>query len=90
MSCTLTENSLQSDKLAASAANLDPNRLVDDIEASDFIGTKKQTLRSWRCSGRYSLPFIKVGRNVRYRVGDLLAFIESRRVTSTTQGNQLD
>jgi hypothetical protein len=24
------------------------------------------------------LPFVKVGRRVRYRIGDLLAFVESR------------
>jgi predicted DNA-binding transcriptional regulator AlpA len=35
--------------------------------------------------GRYALPFIKIGRNVRYRRADLLAWLEKRtRETGAT------
>ena len=30
-------------------------------------------------------PFIKIGRSVRYRVGDLRQWIEARRVNSTSE-----
>lgn len=41
---------------------------------------KPETLARWQCTGRYSLPVIKIGRLVRYDVADLNSFIESHRV----------
>jgi predicted DNA-binding transcriptional regulator AlpA len=39
----------------------------------------------WRSTGRYNLPFIKIGRNVRYRRADLIAWLEKRtRETGAT------
>ena len=35
------------------------------------------TLAVWRCTGRFNLPFVKVGRAVRYRREDVEAFIAS-------------
>jgi hypothetical protein len=46
--------------------------LVDDSVASRFLGITIGTLSVWRSNGRYSLPYIKIGRRVRYRVGDIL------------------
>ena len=42
-------------------------------------------LRVWRSTGRYNLPFVKIGRVVRYRRGDLAAFIDCRRRTTDRQ-----
>ena len=43
------------------------------------------TLGVWRSTGRYNLPFLKVGRAVRYRRADLLAWLEKRtRETGAT------
>jgi hypothetical protein len=55
-----------------------PSDLVDDKAASTYLGVTAGTLSVWRSTGRYPLPFVKVGRRVRYRIGDLLAFVESR------------
>ncbi len=55
-----------------------PSDLVDDKAASTYLGVTAGTLSVWRSTGRYPLPFVKVGRSVRYRIGDLLAFVESR------------
>ena len=55
-----------------------PSELVDDKTASTYLGVTAGTLSVWRSTGRYPLPFVKVGRRVRYRIGDLLAFTESR------------
>ena len=49
-------------------------------EAATYLGIKPQTLALWACTKRYDLPFVKVGRAVRYRLADLDAFIESRTV----------
>jgi hypothetical protein len=65
------------------------DRLVDEVEAASILGMKPQTLSVWRSTGRYALRFVKVGRLVRYRVSDLLAFVESRVVTSTGQAANL-
>ncbi|MDR2209603.1 MAG: helix-turn-helix domain-containing protein [Azoarcus sp.] len=35
-----------------------------------------KTLAIWRSSGRYSLPYVKVGRKVRYRRSDLIAWLK--------------
>jgi predicted site-specific integrase-resolvase len=50
------------------------------IGSAEFLGVKEQTLATWRCNGRYPLPFIRVGRRIRYRISDLEAFLESRTV----------
>lgn len=42
-----------------------------------------KTLQAWRCRGGV-LPFVRVGRLVRYKQEDVQAYIESRRVCSTS------
>lgn len=51
---------------------------VDDVQAASVLGVKKSTLAVWRSTGRYNLPFLKVGRLVRYRVSDLAEFLARR------------
>lgn len=52
--------------------------LLNEIQAASFIDVTPGTLSVWRSTGRYNLPFIKVGRKVRYRRADLEAWLESR------------
>lgn len=52
--------------------------LVDDKAAAEILGLSPGTLSVWRSTGRYALPFVKVGRHVRYRVSDLEAWLEKR------------
>jgi excisionase family DNA binding protein len=54
-------------------------------QAANILGLSKGTLEVWRSTGRYHLPFIKVGRYVRYRLSDINTFIESRTYCNTTQ-----
>ncbi len=49
-------------------------------EAADYLGLALATLEIWASTGRYNLPFIKIGRRVYYRRSDLDAFIEQRTV----------
>ncbi len=68
----------------ASAALLS-NDLMTEAQAAIELDTTVGTLQVWRSTGRYALPFIKIGRNVRYRRADLAAWIESRtRSTGAT------
>jgi len=52
--------------------------LLDDKAAADLLDVSPGTLSVWRSTGRYNLPFLKVGRKVRYRREALLAWLESR------------
>ena len=54
--------------------------LLTRDDAAAYLNVQPGTLRVWACERRYALPFIKVGRAVRYRVEDLDAFIASRTV----------
>jgi excisionase family DNA binding protein len=56
--------------------------LLDNNQAASYIGVTSRTLEVWRCTKRYPIPYIKVGRLVRYRRADLDAFLESRTVGS--------
>ncbi len=59
--------------------------LLDEKAAAQFLDNSPGTLSVWRSTGRYNLPFIKIGRNVRYRRADLVAWLEKRtRETSAT------
>ncbi len=52
--------------------------LLDEQQAAIVIDVTPGTLSVWRSTGRYKLPFIKVGRKVRYRRADLEAWLEER------------
>ena len=59
-------------------AALAPDTLLNDEQAAAALSVKPGTLSVWRCTGRYNLPFVKVGRLVRYRAGDLAAWLDKR------------
>jgi phage terminase Nu1 subunit (DNA packaging protein) len=52
---------------------------IDERRTAEVLGVRVSTLANWRVTGRYSLPYIKVGRLVRYRVADLAAWLAKRR-----------
>jgi hypothetical protein len=56
----------------------DNTELLSGERAGALIDVTAGTLSVWRSTGRYSIPFIKIGRKVRYRKSDLLAWLESR------------
>lgn len=49
--------------------------LLTRKEAAAYLGVKEQTLACWACAGRYQLPFVRIGRLVKYRLEDLNRFI---------------
>lgn len=58
-------------------------------EKCDFLSPKQfeteygvpvGTQAVWRCTGRYGLPYIKVGRLVRYRRSAVETWLESRTI----------
>lgn len=55
-----------------------PSGLLTPPEAAERLGIQSTTLSVWRSTGRYSIPFIKIGSRVRYRQADLDAWLEER------------
>lgn len=54
-----------------------PGVLLDPVEVGRVLGIPTATLANWRCAGT-GPPFLRVGRHVRYRHGDLDAWIDAR------------
>lgn len=59
--------------------NSSPNALVSEQAAAKLLGCSVHTLRSWRTK-RTMLPWVRVGRLVRYAVTDIENFINSGKV----------
>lgn len=58
--------------------NQSTDLLFTPKQASNYLGVAHDTLSVWRCVGRYNIPYIKVGRLVKYRKSDLDAWLEKR------------
>ena len=52
---------------------------VDEKEVSRITGRALSTLRNDR-HRRQGIPYCKLGRSVRYRLDDVLSFMESKRI----------
>lgn len=50
--------------------------LLTEIQAARLLCIQPATLASWRLHGRVDLPFVRVGRCIRYRHSDITNFIE--------------
>jgi len=55
-------------------------RLLTDTELAAMLGVKPATPAQWRCKKTDGPPWITIGagRTVRYRLSDVLAYIECR------------
>lgn len=54
-------------------------QLLNRKKAAAYLGVQPNTLAVWACTQRYDLPYIKIGRSVRYRQEDLDAFLHANR-----------
>ena len=57
-----------------------PNDRLTRSQAANYLGVSPGTLEVWASTGRYNLPYVKVGRRVFYRRSDLEAFLDRRTV----------
>ena len=58
--------------------------LATDAETAKDLGVTTGTLANWRSTGLVDLPYVKIGRLVRYRRSDVQAWIERRVVKPAT------
>ncbi|MET4697999.1 putative DNA-binding transcriptional regulator AlpA [Constrictibacter sp. MBR-5] len=61
------------------------DQLLDADEAGRFVGMTGPALQTLRTRGG-GPAYVKLGRRVRYRRGDLIAWIQAHRRTSTSVG----
>jgi excisionase family DNA binding protein len=59
------------------------DKLLSRQQAAEFLGVTKGTLEVWACTKRYNLPYVKVGKLVKYRQSDLIQFLNDRTVYQT-------
>lgn len=55
------------------------NTLLTRKAAAEYLGVRENTLAVWATNKRYALPYIKIGRLVKYRLADLESFILENR-----------
>lgn len=57
-----------------------PELLTTD-EAAQVLRVHPVTLAAWRSTGKHELPFVRLGKAVRYRREDIDAWLRGRRET---------
>jgi excisionase family DNA binding protein len=62
------------------------SNLLTREEAAGYLGVTSRTLAVWACVKRYNLPYVKVGRLVKYRRNDLDNFISRRTICQQEMG----
>lgn len=53
---------------------------LTERQAADHLGVSPGTLANWRSSGAVRVPFVRLGRAVRYRRSDLERFLAANTV----------
>jgi len=63
--------------------------LLDTHQASEYLNIDPKSLANSRSTGiGINLPFIKVGKLVRYKLSDLEAYIESRTYNTAGEAKE--
>ena len=62
----------------------DPDSLVTEVQAAKFLNISIRTLQAWRIK-LVGPRFVRVGRAIRYRRSDLIAWIEANTVGQATR-----
>lgn len=60
----------------------DPSALLTETQAAEFLHVSRRSLQAWRVRGG-GPRFVKIGKLVRYRRADLLAFTAETFETTT-------
>jgi hypothetical protein len=54
--------------------------LMSEVEVAHFLNLRPNTLAHWRLTKLQPLPFIRIGRTIRYRLEDVERFLQQRQV----------
>ena len=61
-------------------------QLLTEDQTAAYLSIRSQTLATWRATRRYALPYIRVGRAIRYRLTDVEQFLTRRTVSCGAAG----
>lgn len=64
-------------------------KLLTTQQTADALKIKVETLATWRATGRYQIPFIKMGRKVLYKQSDIKKWLEKRTHLNTQTHQKL-
>ena len=59
---------------------MEQSQLFTEKEVSGLLRIPLQTLRNHRSRG-YGIPYLKLGRSVRYAQADIIEYVDSKRIT---------
>jgi len=62
--------------------SLPSSSFLNEREVASILGIQYKTLTTWRHTRAVELPYLKIGRAVRYQVGDIRQFISENMRTS--------
>jgi hypothetical protein len=62
-------------------------RYLNEVQVAEMTGRALSTLRNERFS-RCGIPYIKIGRSVRYSLHDVVQFMEAHKILTTIQETQ--
>lgn len=61
-----------------------PNeKFLTTHQTAEILQVRVETLAVWRATGRYEIPFIKMGRKVLYKQSDIQKWLEKRTHLNT-------
>ncbi len=61
-----------------------PKELLNTTETASILGIGKSTLDQDRLYGRLGLPFVRLGRSIRYRRSDVEAYLQNLKSFKST------
>jgi excisionase family DNA binding protein len=64
--------------------NTNTKRLLTTKETAALLGIGKSTLEQDRLYGRLSIPFVRLGRSIRYRWEDVDAYLQNLKSFKST------
>lgn len=79
------EKNMQKATPVKEVCNVAPSGLTTPRDAAVYIGVKINTLAVWRMTNRYGLPFVKLGKVIRYRKSDLDKWIDENVSTNRAE-----
>ncbi len=60
--------------------NIYENKLISAGKTAEILGLKESTLAQYRWRGDTRLPWVKMGKSIRYKLTDIEAYIEKNTV----------
>ena len=72
--------------MSKNSNQIQPTPLLTEAEAANYLKVRPQTLAKWRMGGSGThIPFVKIGRSIRYRLSELNEYLDSNTFRNTVE-----